>query len=258
MLEDDLRQMMADETAGLRAAPDLVGRVMRSTRSKRTRRVRLTALAAAVTVAGAVAPAYMVLAPGGVAAPEAGPGAAVAVETPRPDVTGQAPPSPPAIDDTPEPDPSPPADLGDLGDGRAFGHVKVGYLPDGLRWSHWSLDRGDEYSTSWNHDGKADGFYCVQIYVYEGQAVQEVDARVRGYREAADGREVPIGGGTGYLVRQSVGEDGEKGTPSIFLSVGEGRRAEVMFSPAYAKEYDGDKTMENELVKIAEGLTADD
>ncbi|MEU7861895.1 hypothetical protein [Nonomuraea sp. NPDC049141] len=248
-LEDHLRQIMADETARLRAAPDLVDRVLRSTRRKK-QRVRLAALVTSAAVAAAVVPAYLVLGPGSVAVqgPVPGPGdPAVASETSQPDV--------PAIDDTP-PLPTPTRDLGDLGDGRAFGRVKVGYLPDGLQWGHWSLDHGDSYTTSWNYDGDKHGFYCVQIFVYEGQAVQEVDERTQEYRDEKKGQEVAIGDRTGYLIVQWVGEDGGKGTPTLFLNMGEGRRAEVMISPVYAKKLGAAKTT-SELKKIAAGLTAD-
>lgn len=238
MLEDQLRQIMADETARLHAAPDLVERVMRSSRRKR-RRGRLAALAASVAVVAA-APFYLAVAPGAVQMPAVS-------ETP----------DPPAIDDTP-PIPSEPPSLGDLGDGRAFGRVRVGYLPDGLQWSHWSVDFGDRYTTSWNYDGDKDGSYCVQIYVYEGEAVQQVDDRVRIHRDEGEGEEVTVGDRTGYAVIEAVGEDGMKGTPTLILNMGERRRAEIMFSPTYAKEFPGAKAVDGELRKIAEGLTADD
>ncbi|WP_030924314.1 hypothetical protein [Streptosporangium amethystogenes] len=251
-LEDDLRRLMGDETARLRAAPDLVDRVLRSSRRRKANRVRLSALAAAVAVAGAVVPVYRILGPDSVVSVSR-PGGQVAVsELSQPGIT-----EPPAIDDTPLPVPSETADLGDLGDGRAFGRVKVGYLPDGLRWSHWSMDRGDRYTTSWNHDGDENSFYCVQIYVYEGQAVEEVEERVQAYRDEGEGEEVAVDDRTGYLLRQGVGEDGMEGTPTIILSVGEGRRVEVMFSPVYAKEFKSAGAVDRELTRIAEGLTAD-
>ena len=246
---------MANETEKLRVAPDLVDRVLRASRQKKTNRVRLTALATAVAVAGAVVPVYLVLGPNSVAVQGFGLGEPVAAsETPRPDATGQAVPDPPHRRLPAHPSPTP--DLGDLGDGRAFGRVEVGYLPAGLQWSHWSLDLGDSYTTSWNYDGDKKGFYCVQIFVYEGQTVREVDERVRAYREEKEGRDVTIGDRTGYLLRQWVGEDGMKGTPSIFLSVGEGRTVEVMFSSTFAKRLGGDRTVDRELKKIAAGLTA--
>ncbi|MFC7649897.1 hypothetical protein ACFQX6_63365 [Streptosporangium lutulentum] len=134
----------------------------------------------------------------------------------------------------------------------------MGYLPAGLQWSHTSRDFGDSYTTSWNDDGDKNGFYCVQIFVYEGQAVREVDERVRTYREEKAGKDVTIGDRTGYLLRQWVGEDGLKGTPSLFLGVGEGRTVEVTFSPTFAERLGGDRAVDRELRRIAAGLTAGD
>jgi hypothetical protein len=238
MLEDQLRQIMAEETARLHASPDLVERVVRSSRRKRNRG-RIATLATSLAVAAA-APLYLVAAPGAVQTP-------VVSETPEP----------PAIDDTP-PARSEPPSLGDLGDGKAFKHVKVGYLPDGLRWSHWSLDFGESYTTSWNYDGDKNGFYCVQIYVYEGQSVRRIDDSVQAHRDEGEGEEVTIGDRTGYLIVEGVGEDGMKGTPTLFLNMGEQRRAMIMFSPVYAKKFRDAKAVDRELIKIAEGLTADD
>ncbi|MEQ4715545.1 hypothetical protein [Nonomuraea sp. B19D2] len=237
-LEEQLRQIMADETARLHAAPDLVERVVRSSRRKRLRG-RIAALATSLAVVAA-APLYLTVAQGG------------SVQTPTVSPT----PDPPAIDDTP-PAPSEPPSLRNLGDGKAFKHIKVGYLPEGLQWSHWSLDFGDRYTTSWNYDGDKSGFYCVQIYVYEGRAVKEVDDRVQVHRDEGEGEEVSIGDRTGYLVVEGVGEDGMKGTPTLILNMGEQRRAEIMFSPTYAKKFADDKAVDRELNKIAEGLTAD-
>src|SRR5690606_32385625 len=53
-------------------------------------------------------------------------------------------------------------DLGDLGDARAFGRVKVGYLAEGLRWSGFSLAAGDAYTVSYDRDGDKSGPYYVQ------------------------------------------------------------------------------------------------
>ncbi|MFI7146449.1 hypothetical protein ACIBO2_16135 [Nonomuraea sp. NPDC050022] len=247
VLEERLRQIMADETARLRAAPDLVERVLRSSRRKR-KRVKLAAMAVSAAVVATAVPAFLILGP----SPTTVLTPTVSTSPATPDPTQ---PDTPAIDDTPAP-PSPTPDFGDLGDGRAFGRVKVGYLPDGLRWGNWSLNFGDKYTTSWNYDGDKHGFYCVQIYVYEGAAVQEPDDRVQEYRKDGKGEEVAIGDRTGYLITQNVGEDGGKGTPSLMLTMSEGRRAEVMISPVYAKKLGGAKT-KRELLKIAEGLTAD-
>ncbi|MER5422081.1 hypothetical protein [Streptosporangium roseum] len=254
MLEDDLRQVMADETAHLRAAPDLVDRVIRSSRRRRTVRTRYVAVAAAAAVVGITVPAGLTLASG--PAVVSGPAAEGVAAVVSPDSTGSAVPQP--FEPPPLPTPSPTLDFGDLGDGKAFGRVKVGYLPAGLQWSHWSIDRGDEYTTAWDYDGDKNGFYCVQIFVYEGQAVQELDERVRSYRDGSEGEEVTLGDRTGYLVTQNVGEDGGKGTPTFFLTMGSDRRAEIMLSPVFVKDLGTQEAVERELKKIAQGLTATD
>ncbi|MDF2710285.1 MAG: hypothetical protein K0R62_5937 [Nonomuraea muscovyensis] len=241
-LEDEIRRLMADETARLHAAPDLLGRVMRSHRDRRRR-------ARAAAVAAAVAACVIVVAPP-VAYLTAG-----SVHTIGEQSTLSAVPEPPAIDDTP-PVPTEPPDLGDLGNGREFGHVKVGYLPERLQWSQRSLDLGDSYSTSYNFDGDRNGFYCVQIHMYEEEAVQEVGDRIQAYRDEEDGEEVTVGGRSGYLVVQHVGEDGGKGTPTLFLRTGDRQWAEIMFSPLYAEEFSGAEAVSAELKKIGEGLTS--
>ncbi|MET8385122.1 hypothetical protein ABZV14_19210 [Streptosporangium canum] len=258
MLEDDLRQVMADETARLRAAPDLVDRVIRSS-WRRTVRTRYAAVAAAVAVVGITVPTGLTLASGHTVV--SGPVAVMA----SPDSTGSVVPQP--FEPPPLPTPSPTLDFGDLGDGKAFGRVKVGYLPDGLQWSHRSSDWGDAYTTSWNYDGDKSSFYCVQIFVHEGQALQEARERVRSYRvdskglssrDDSKGEEVTIGDRTGYRITQWVGEDGGKGTPTMFLDMGPGRMAEIMFSPVFVKDLGTPEAVERELRKIAEGLTATD
>ncbi|GGP16998.1 hypothetical protein LDL08_40910 [Nonomuraea glycinis] len=239
MLEEEIRQIMADETARLQAAPDLAERVMRASRGRRTR-ARVAALATSVAVIAAAPIGYLTVG---------------SVATTGQEPTISAMPEPPAIDDTP-PVPSKPRELGDLGDGKEFGQVKVGYLPERLRWSNWSVDFGDRYSTSYNFDGDKNSFYCVQIYMYEEAAVQELDDRIQQYRDEGDGEEVTIGDRTGYLVIQHVGEDGMKGTPTLFLRMGDRQRAEIMFSPTYAKEFSGAEAVSAELKRIAEGLTS--
>ncbi|MEW9554445.1 hypothetical protein [Nonomuraea sp. NPDC050783] len=239
-LEERIRHLMAEETAGLYAPPDLGLRVMRSAKRKRRRRSVLAALAATVAVAGA-APLYLATATGSEPTP-------IVIETP----------SPPAIDDLPPTGRPTQKDLGDLGDGKAFGHVKVGYLPEGLRWQKWSLDFGDRYSTSYDYKGDKHGFYCVQIYVFEDEAVLEVDDRISVHRQEGEGQEVRIGDRTGYMVVQNVGEDGGNGTPTLFLDMGERRRAEISFSPAYVKDLRTSEAVDRELREIAEGLTSTD
>ncbi|NBE95811.1 hypothetical protein FE391_19645 [Nonomuraea sp. KC401] len=246
-LEEEIRQLMADETGRLQAAPDLAERVMRFSHGKR-KRVRAAALAASVAVIAAAPIGYVTV--GSVAT--TGPEPAISAV---PEPTTSATPEPPAIDDTP-PVPSPTPDLGDLGDGKEFGHVKVGYLPEGLRWSNRSLDFGDRYTTSYNLDGDKNGSYCVQIYMHEDAAVQEIEDRIQAHRDEGDGEEITVGDRTGYLVIQNVGEDGMKGTPTLFLRMGDRQRAEIMFSPVYVKEFSGAEAVGAELKRIAEGLTS--
>ncbi|TDE29499.1 hypothetical protein E1295_41785 [Nonomuraea mesophila] len=241
MLEEEIRRLMADETARLHAAPALAERVVRSSRGRRTRG-RIAALATSVAVVAAAPVMYLTVGPASTTDPDPTVSAV-------PEPTGSTL-APPAIDDTPTPD------FGDLGDGKEFGNVKVTYLPERLRWSNWSLDFGERYTTSYNYDGDANGAYCVQIYMFEDAAVQEVDDQIQGYREEGEGEEVTIGDRTGYLVVQWVGEDGMKGTPTLFLRMGDRQRAAIMFSPVYAKEFSGVEAVGDELKKIAEGLTS--
>ncbi|MEV6861909.1 hypothetical protein AB0M44_13020 [Streptosporangium subroseum] len=241
MLEDEIRRLMADGTARLHAAPDLLGRVMRSHRAKR-RRARAAAVAASVAAFVVVAPsiAYWTV---------------DSVPTIGERSTFSAVQEPPAIDDTP-PVPTDPPNLGDLGDGREFGHVRVGHLPKGLQWSRQSSDFGDTYSTSYNHDGDDKGYYQVQIRMHEEKTVQEVEDQIQAYRGEKDGEEVTVGSRSGYLVVQNVGEDGMKGTPTLFLKMGDRQWAEIMFSPVYAEEFSGAEAVSAELKKIGEGLTS--
>ncbi|XVQ87127.1 hypothetical protein ACQP2K_06835 [Microbispora siamensis] len=62
-LESALRRAMADETAGLAIAPDLVERVVRGSDRRHRMRLRLVAVVAAVLVAAGAAPAYVALVP---------------------------------------------------------------------------------------------------------------------------------------------------------------------------------------------------
>jgi hypothetical protein len=60
-LENELRTVMAEETASLRAAPDLADRVVRLSRRRKARRMKLVAAAAAVVVAAGAVPAFVSL-----------------------------------------------------------------------------------------------------------------------------------------------------------------------------------------------------
>ncbi|AQZ67466.1 unnamed protein product [[Actinomadura] parvosata subsp. kistnae] len=241
-LEDELRRLMADDTARLHAAPDLLERVVRSHRARRSR-VKAVAVAASVAAALVVVGGPAVYLSAGPAPTAGGPGTTSAV------------PEPPAIDDTP-PAPTEPANLGDLGDGKEFGHVKVGYLPERLVWGNWSIDHGDSYSTSYNYKGDDEGSYRVQIFVYENGAVQELEDRLQTYRDEEEGQEVTVGGRSGYQVVTNVGEDGMAGTPTLFLKLGDRQWAEITFSPVYAKEFRDAEAVTAELNRIGEGLTS--
>lgn len=248
--DEEIRRLMADETASLRAAPDLLERVKRASRDHR-RRAWTTAAAASVAAA-AVPVAFLGI--GSVAT-----GGEQATPFPQATLSAQATlsvtPQPPPIDDTPPPRSDPP-NLGDLGDGLEFGHVKVGYLPERLRWSHWSVDAGDSYWTSYNYKGDEKSGYCVQIRVLEQAAVREIDELIQGYRAEGDGEQVSIGDRAGYLVVRHVGEDGMNGTPTLFLKMGDRQWAEIAFSPGYAEEFPGSEAVSTELKKIARGLTS--
>ncbi|WP_326627704.1 hypothetical protein OIE67_32710 [Nonomuraea fuscirosea] len=240
-LEEEIRRLMTEGTAGLHAAPDLMGRVVRSTRERR-RRIRIAAAAASVAACVVTTPAVAFFTVGTTP---------TAVER----STSTPAPEPPAIDDTP-PLPSAPPSLGDLGDGREFGRMKVGYLPDGLEWSGRSADWGDTYHVSYVYRGDDKSSYRVMITVYEGSAVEEVERRITAYRDEADGEAVTVGGRSGYLVVQHVGEDGMKGTPTLFLRTSDSQWAEIGFSPVYAEEYSGAEAVDAELLRIGRGLTS--
>ncbi|TXK34399.1 hypothetical protein [Nonomuraea sp. C10] len=242
-LEDEIRRLMEGETARLQAAPDLLDRVMRLRRARRAR-VKTAVVTASVLASVAV-----------VAAPAVYLATAAQRATPGTQATTSATLEEPAIDDTPAAR-TEPKTLGDLGDGLEFGHVKLGYLPEGLRWSTRSIDYGDVYSTSYNYKGDAEGFYQVQLLVYEEEAVREVTERIQRYRDEKDGEGVMIGDRSGYLVVQHVGEDGMAGTPTLFLKMGDRQWAEINFSPVYAEEFSGAEAVNTELRKIAQGLTS--
>ncbi|GAA4512770.1 hypothetical protein [Nonomuraea ferruginea] len=241
-LEDEIRRLMEGETARLHAAPDLLDRVMRLRRARRAR-VKTAMVTASVLASVTV-----------VAAPAVYLATAAQRATPSTQATTSAT-LEPAIDDTP-PVRTEPKNLGDLGDGLAFGHVKVGYLPEGLRWSTWSIDHGDAYSTSYNYKGDEKGLYRVQIFMFEEEAVKEITERIQRYREEKDGEDVMIGDRSGYLIVQHVGEDGMAGSPTLFLKIGDRQWAEITFSPVYAKEFSGAEAVNTELRKIAKGLTS--
>ncbi|MEN3537567.1 PASTA domain-containing protein [Microbispora sp. ZYX-F-249] len=153
-----------------------------------------------------------------------------------------------------------PQDLGDLGDGRTFGGVHVGYLPEGLEWGKWSGKDGfgkGTYTTSWEEPGLEPGMYNVQMVVYRKDAVSMLTKRMRSF--AAQGAEpIEVGGRKAYLVSLSEGGDRvlDGGTRTIVWTLAPGVGAEVMMSPDYAAKI-GAAAADRELEKIAAGVVLD-
>ncbi|MFF5212920.1 PASTA domain-containing protein [Streptosporangium sp. NPDC000396] len=151
---------------------------------------------------------------------------------------------------------SQPQDLGDLGDGREFGGIRIGYLPEGLVWGKWSVKDTfgkSSYSTSWRKPDLAPGLYSVQAIVYKGGAAAEMVKRLTGYRKEGV-KPVEFGDTKGYLVRMGeagrLDDNDELGTPTIVWMERPGLAVELMMSPAYLEELGKDKT-EDELKKVA-------
>ncbi|MGI5485797.1 PASTA domain-containing protein [Microtetraspora malaysiensis] len=154
-----------------------------------------------------------------------------------------------------------PQDLGDLGDGRTFGGIHLGYLPDGLEWGKWSGKDGfgkTSYTTTWVESSRAStGEYSVQAVVYKGKA-----ARAR--RGIAKGDPVTIRSRQGYLGRlteggEAVAETAEAAEATTLTLVWFPRAdlaVEIMMSPTFSTKLgDADKT---EIQKIAEGVVVRD
>ena len=157
-------------------------------------------------------------------------------------------------------DPRLPQDLGDLGDGRAFGGVHVGYLPEGLEWGRWSGKDGfgrRSYTTSWVEPGLEPGMYSVQMVLYRKEAAALFARRMQGYA-AQDAKPIEVGGRKAYLVSLSEGADKimDGGTRTLVWTLASGVGAEVMISPDYAAKL-GDAAADKELKKIAAGVVLD-
>ncbi|MFD9944072.1 PASTA domain-containing protein [Nonomuraea sp. NPDC059023] len=154
-------------------------------------------------------------------------------------------------------------DLGDLGDGREFGGIRVGYVPEGLSWGKWSGKNGfgkTSYTTTFDEPNK-DGAYSIQIVVYEGEAASFVENRLAEF--PGQGAEtVEIKGKKAYLANVSEGgevakvgayTEPEGGTHTIGWKLRDGLAVEVMMSQFRVKNIGKDK-IKDELVKIAEGI----
>lgn len=147
-----------------------------------------------------------------------------------------------------------PQDLGDLGDGRTFGGIHLGYLPKGLVWSKWSGKDGfgeTSYTTSFGEEGTEEGLYSIQVVVYEGEAAKRPKERLDGLPDTSE-HITQVDGVRMYLAE--LGEDSqpaEDGTPTISWMLRDDLSVEVMMSP------DRSATMEwaevqIELTKIAQ------
>jgi hypothetical protein len=151
-----------------------------------------------------------------------------------------------------------PQELGDLGDGRTFGGIHLGYLPDGLEWGKWSGKNGfgkTSYTTSFVEPGIAYGEYSIQVVVYADKASKRITEKLSQFAGRKGVDMVDIGGKRAYLANLTEGSDvaaeGETGTtPTIGWTLRDGLSVEVFLSPDYAKKIDGS----TELKKIAEGI----
>ncbi|MFI7127752.1 PASTA domain-containing protein [Nonomuraea sp. NPDC050153] len=293
-IEDELTDAMAAHVAGVQAPPDLGGSVRRRNRSRVLRfRVAGAALVtAAVAVAVPVALNSGEPAGGNVAS---GQNRAVMQEDVTvPDVTGKTATEatealraaglladlaatevrnnrvtdqkPAAgqqvtpgshVELTLEPPPvTMPQDLGDLGDGREFGGIRLDYLPEGLEWGKWSGKDGfgkRSYTTTFDKPGNEPGHYSVQVIVFEDAAAKSALTRF-----PEDGAEsVDVGGEKARLATLSEGgeivpDGSEEGTLTIAWKLRDGLAVEVCLSPDYVKDVDG----RAEAKKIAEGIRA--
>ncbi|MEV4582656.1 PASTA domain-containing protein [Nonomuraea jabiensis] len=290
-IEDDLADAMAAHVADVQAPPDL-GRSVR--RRNRSRVVRLRVAGAALVTAAVAVAVPVALNSGEPAGGQAATGqdrAVVRNDVTVPDVTGKpateavpllraaglqadvaaevrnnrviaqkpaageqvAPGS--QVELTLEPPPvEQPQDLGDLGDGREFGGIRLDYLPEGLEWGKWSGKDGfgkHSYTTSWVQPGSEPGHYSVQVIVFEGEAAKAI---ARFPKAGAD--TVDVGGAKARLATLGEGgeiaSDGSEGTLTVAWKLRDGLAVKVCLSPDYVKEVDGPA----EAKKIAKGIRA--
>ncbi|WP_431904112.1 PASTA domain-containing protein [Nonomuraea sp. bgisy101] len=159
----------------------------------------------------------------------------------------------------------PPNALGDLGDGRAFGGITLGYLPDGLVWGSWSNkwpgpSGGTSYTTTFDAPDTPAGHYGIQVFVHEGEVGERVDAAIRNENVQT----VDIGDRRAYLSSVSEGGDhsrlgtqqgAEPSTPTIGFRLTDDLAVEVAMNPERAEKI-GMDAVAAELKKIAEGVRA--
>ncbi|MEV5895851.1 PASTA domain-containing protein [Nonomuraea fuscirosea] len=295
-IEDDLADAMRAHVAGVRAAPGL-GSAVRGQHRAHVLRLRaagaaLVTVAVAVAVAVPVALNHVALGGGDAAAGQdrvvvrddvtvpdvTGKSAAQAarilreaglraefsgveilnnlVLTQRPPAGGRAAPGD-HVRLTLAPRDRPPQDLGDLGDGREFGGIRLGYLPEGLVWGNWSAkDRFGKhsYTTGFQRPDADYGTFAVQVFVFTGEAARQAVAKFPGQ----EAERVDVGGRRAWLA--TVADGGEvvpRGTERGLLTIGwevrDGLVVQVCLETGYSEEIDG----EAELRRIAEGVRPD-
>jgi hypothetical protein len=282
-IEEELKQAMSAHVADVRAS-SVMGQAIRRRNRSHVMRFRTAGAAALTVVVAGAFPAYTALTSGPGPAPGyGGPASAPLDPVAVPSDSGTAPSGTPTavpsespsdgVDlaspeplrtEAPAPSPSDrpafPQDLGDLGDGRAFGGIRVGYLPDHLEWGKWSGKNGfgtTSYTTSWDEPGAGPGMYGVQIVVFQGDAARSLKPRLRSYRADKAAKRVTVRGAAGVLA--DLGEGSEvttaDGTPTILWFLKRNIAVEVMMSPTLAGKL-GVQDTERELEKIADGVRA--
>ncbi|MFI6320855.1 PASTA domain-containing protein [Nonomuraea sp. NPDC050556] len=150
-----------------------------------------------------------------------------------------------------------PQDLGDLGDGRTFGGIHLGYLPDGLVWGKWSGKDGfgkTSYTTTFDEPDAKPGYFSIQVVVYEGEAAAPVLKRLADDDEHA----VEVDGERMFLAwlgeaSQPLAE-GEGGTATIERSPRDGLLVQIMMSPTLEAKL-GKEAAVAELKRIAKGVS---
>ncbi|MEV4112355.1 PASTA domain-containing protein [Nonomuraea sp. NPDC049695] len=151
----------------------------------------------------------------------------------------------------------PPQDLGDLGDGRKFGAVRVGYLPDGFTWGRWSGKDwlGAGYATGFDKPAADDETYWIEVMVYEGVAVKGV---YTGFPRTG-AQIVDVNGKEGRLANLSEAGEVEpfftdKSTLTMAWKLRDDLAVKLRVSPDY--EIAVGNRVHTELKKIARGIRA--
>ncbi|NUP02614.1 MAG: PASTA domain-containing protein [Nonomuraea sp.] len=289
-IEDDLADAMAAHVSDVQAAPDLGGAVRRR---RRARVIRFRVVGAALVTAAVAVAVPAMLNSGEPASTAAGGETRVVARdnVTVPDVTGRlateavralhdaglkaalsgaeihngqvrtqepaagtvvASGSPIKLTVELPPAPTPQA-LGDLGDGREFGGIRLTYLPEGLEWGKWSdgdvIGSGKSYTTSYRTPGLPPGEYSVQVSVAHGASADTLYE----FMPELQAETVDIGGRRARLSEKGdSGAAGGPSTPTIIWKLRKDLAVEVLISPRYAEQVDG----VDELKKIAKGVRA--